>query len=175
MYKTRIISAITGTAILLSGVSAMSAFAESDNNKGNAMSGIKAEKFVGSEDKVNEFADRSESVNIKPNGEFKLTGVKAVSVSGNSLTGSLYGLTLTVDVGSAKIIGGNSTIAFNEIKAGDVLVVWGTLNKDTKAVSLSKIHILSYSNRGELSRIQARINELLEMLRKLQEKLRGGL
>src|SRR3989344_3226387 len=180
MYKTRIISAVAGTAIILSGVSSLPVFADNDDNgnrgKSNAASHLEKNvmRLVDMAESINNFSDRIESANIKPNGEFKLTGAKAVSVSGNSLTGSLYGLSLTVDVGSAKIGGGNTTIALSDIKAGDVLVVWGTLNKDTQAVTLSRIHDLTYANRGEIDRIQARINELLEMLRKLQEKLKGS-
>src|SRR3989344_3303635 len=129
MNKARIISVIAGSAILLSSASTLTAFADNDNdNKAKGLNTAtsqlekKVEKLVGMDDKVNEVADRAESVNIKPNGDFKLTGVKVVGVSGNSITGSLYGLSLTVDIGSAKINGSNSTIALGDIQAGDVLV-----------------------------------------------------
>ncbi|MEW5907809.1 MAG: hypothetical protein AB1643_01330 [Patescibacteria group bacterium] len=118
-------------------------------------------------------SDESRSVTMKFNGNFIVSGVvvNSVSTSTNTLNVKFYGFNHDVNVSGAKIIGGGQRITLDDFKPGDVLSGKGNFNENTRVIVVSKINNLSFRGRATSS-IQARIQELLNLIRQLEEKLK---
>ena len=112
------------------------------------------------------------AVSMQANGNFNVSGVKvnSVNASGNMLNVEFFGFNRDVNVAGAKLIGGGKTITLADFQAGDMLRARGNFNASTKTISVHEIHNLSHNNRAS-GNIQTRINELLELVRKLQTQL----
>lgn len=154
-------------------------FVYAENDKGERkldkqIAGV--EKTLGRfEDQVNkawEINVGERAVTMQANGNFHVSGVKVNSVnsSGNMLNVEFFGFNRDVSVAGAKLLGSGKTITLADFQAGDMLRAKGNFNASTKTISVQEIHNLSYNNRAT-GNIQARINELLELVRKLQTQL----
>lgn len=124
-------------------------------------------------EKAWKIGDNENSVMIRADGEFRVHGVKVNSVSASSsmLNVSLFGFSRDVNVAGAKLIGGGQAISLSEFKAGDVLAATGRFDAQAKAITVSEINNLS--SRKDTSAIESRIEELLKMVRRLQEQLKN--
>lgn len=111
-----------------------------------------------------------ESAVLRPNGDFRVTGVTVNSVSSttNSINVSFYGFTRDVNIGNAKITGGGKNLSINDIVAGDKISATGTYDKNTRVITVKKIFIINYKNRSDKEK---RIQELMDQIKKLQERL----
>ena len=81
-----------------------------------------------------------------------------------------FGFTREVSVAGARLIGGGKSVTLADFQTGDMLTGKGTFNPTTRAISVQEVHNLSYRNRASAD-INARIQALLEMIRKLQEQI----
>ena len=117
---------------------------------------------------------QEESVIIRPDGSFRVSGavVNSVNVTAKIINASLYGLSRDVYVGDAKFYGGRNTITLEDIKMGDKLVAIGTFDKATKTIKPTEINDISYKS-AETTNIERRIQELMKMLEELRAKLQG--
>ncbi len=124
-------------------------------------------------DMENNSAER-QSVKIGANGDFAVTGamVNSVSSSTNTINASLYGLSRDVNLGNATLVGRGHTITISDIAVGDKVSAKGNYNAATKAIMVSELHDISFKSR-EIQGIQAKIQELLDMIRKLEDRLRS--
>jgi hypothetical protein len=153
-------------------------FAESENNNKTSDKEYKTTATAitsNSKEKENSgygVSGTEQTATLKPNGDFKVTGVKvnSVSASTNTLNVSLYGISRDINVGNAKISGGSKKITINDIMAGDVLYGSGNYNANTKTATISEITNVTYKTRAS-SDIQAQINKLLEMIKQLQAQI----
>ncbi len=114
------------------------------------------------------------SAKIDANGNFTITGVTVVSVdaTGNSITGTLYGITRTVSTVGATITGGNAGIALSSIQPGDIVSATGNYNASTHTATLSTVDDLSYAQQNTAN-VQSRINQLLQLVQQLQAQLQA--
>lgn len=114
------------------------------------------------------------AVTMQHDGTYRVGGVevKAVNASSQMLTVEFFGFTRDVSVTGAKLIGGGRTITLADFQVGDKLMGRGSFNPTTRAITVHEVHNLSYRNRAS-SDIQARIQELLDMIRKLQEQIQS--
>lgn len=112
------------------------------------------------------------AVTMHANGNFRVSGVKvnSVNASGNMLNVEFFGFNRDVSVAGAKFIGGGKTITLADFQAGDMLSGNGNFNSSTKVLTVNEVHNLSYRNRAS-GDLQLRINELLNLVKKLQEQL----
>jgi len=118
--------------------------------------------------------DGGKSVIMKSNGDFKVSGVtvNSVSTSTNVLNVSFFGFTRDVNVGGVKIIGGGNMITLADIQPGDKLTGRGNFNESTRAITVSEIRDVSFTSRNTTN-IRARIQELWDLIQKLQNQLKG--
>ena len=80
----------------------------------------------------------------------------------------VWGINLSVDVGSAKFIPAGSTAS--SLKVGDKVNIKGTIDKDTGKITALIVHSLSTRQRN-INEMQAKITELIKKIRELQQKL----
>jgi hypothetical protein len=115
-----------------------------------------------------------ESAQLNASGNFTITGVTVVSVdaTGNSITGTLYGITKTMSTAGATITGGNTVIALMSIQPGDIVSATGNYNASTHTATLSTINDLSYAQQNTAN-VQSRINQLLQLVQQLQAQLQA--
>lgn len=115
-----------------------------------------------------------ESAKLDANGNFTITGATVVSVdtNGNSITGTLYGITKTMSAVGATITGGNGSITLSSIQPGDVLSATGNYNASTHIATLATINDLSYGQQNTAN-VQTRINQLLQLVQQLQAQLQA--
>ena len=167
-------------------ISAAAVYAENDDDSpmGNRME-KKMEKTVNQmEKKLETFESRLENawglndgnkraVTMQHDGTYRVSGVevKSVNASAQTLTVEFFGFTREVSVAGAKLIGGGRTITLADFQVGDKLTAKGMFDTATRAIKVYEVHNTSYRNRAS-GDIQARIQELLEMIRKLQEQIR---
>lgn len=118
-------------------------------------------------------SEHARSVTMKANGDFIVSGVvvNSVSSSTDTINVRFYGFDRDINVAGAKIIGGGQRITIADFNPGDVLFGRGNYNESTRVITVSEIKNLSYRTRHVTS-IQARIQELLDLVRQLQEKLK---
>lgn len=112
------------------------------------------------------------AVTMQGDGSYRVSGVKVVSVnaSANKLTVEFFGFTREVSVADARLIGGGRHITLADFQAGDMLMAKGTFNQSTKVIGVQEVHNLSYRNRAS-GDINARIQALLDQIKKLQERI----
>ena len=167
-------------------------FAENENEHGNQ--GISNGLAIGRMMNVSESVDKevnnvmqnfgleiganntNESLVVKPNGDFRASGVSvnSISTSTNIINASLYGFSRDLNIAGATIVGAGSNITINDIQAGDKLVVGGNFNETTKAITVSQINDVSARQRVNsvnIASIQQRIQELQDMINKLKAQL----
>ena len=142
----------------------------STENHGSAVSAVAQENSGESESE----SSTQESASIKSSGDFSVTGVKVNSIdaSSNSVNVSLYGLSKTVSLAGASIMGSNQTISVSDIQVGDILSGSGNYNEATHAVTISRVVDNSYTTRN-VSDIQAQIQHLLDLIQQLQAQVHG--
>ncbi len=164
---------------------AISVYADDDDNSMGHM-GKKVEKQLDkAEKKLDSFESRLEhawglhdgnkrAVTMQSDGSYRVSGVKVVSVnaSANALTVEFFGFTREVSVAGARLIGGGKTITLADFQAGDMLTGRGTFNTATRVIAVAEVHNLSYRHRAS-SDINARIQALLDMIKKLQEQIQS--
>jgi len=124
---------------------------------------------------IKDSAVKEAAVTIRANGDFRVSGVSVNSVnsSTNVINVSFFGFTRDVNVSGAKIFGGGQEISLGDIQAGDKLNASGNYNVTTRAITVYEIK--NVTMRKNTLDIQARIQQLLEMIQKLQEQLRSRL
>lgn len=157
-------------------VSAVAVYADHDDDSsmGNHME-KKMETFESRLENAWGFNDGNKrAVTMQHNGTYRVSGVevKSVNASAQTLTVEFFGFTREVSVVGARLIGGGRTITLADFQAGDKLTAKGTFDTATRVIKVHEVHNTSYRNRAT-GDIQARIQELLEMIRKLQEQIRN--
>lgn len=112
------------------------------------------------------------TVSINPNGDFKVTGVlvNSVNVAGNSVNVTFYGFTRDINISGATFGGSAQSLA--DIMAGDVVSAAGNFNSSTHALTVKLVRDVTAHGTSP-SAMNDRINQLLEMVRQLQEQLRA--
>lgn len=178
---------IVGTLVLgIVSLGGVAAYAERDDDRRVEQVEKKIEKTLNqAERKLETFESRMDSawglhddnkraVTMQHDGTYRVSGVevKSVNASAQTLTVEFFGFTREVSVAGAKLIGGGKTITLADFQVGDKLTGAGSFNPTTRAITVREVHNLSYRNRAS-SDIQTRIQELLEMVRKLQEQLQS--
>ena len=167
-------------------------FAENENEQGNQ--GMGSGLAIGRMMNVSEGVDKAvnnvmqnfgleiganntnESLVVKPNGDFRASGVSvnSISTSTNTINASLYGFSRDLNIAGATIVGAGNNITINDIQTGDKLVVGGNFNEATKAITVSQINDVSARQRinsVNIASIQQRIQELQDMINKLKAQL----
>lgn len=144
-------------------------FAENNGNNGKGLKFGQVMKEV-----KMELGEGKETVLVHANGNFRLTNVmvNSVDVGGNSITGTMLGLTRTANVGGAVIWGNGEKIALGDVKVGDMLVVTGNWNSGTRVATISAVKDLSYKRQlsGDLA---AKLQELIRQLNDIQAQIRA--
>lgn len=114
-----------------------------------------------------------ETLVVDPNGAFRFTGANLESVSGTNLNVSLFGISFTVNATSAVILNqtatGTATLA--DFKVNDKIAAEGTFNRITRAIMATRVFDQTLGTQT-VSDIQRRIQELLNLVRQLQDQLR---
>ena len=168
---------LAGTLVAVFVFTAFSfAFAKEDENENKSQRTIgwgEMKKLVDSS--IKDSAVGEAAVTIRANGDFRVSGVtvNSVSSSTNAINVSFFGFSRDVNVSGAKIFGGGKEIPLGDIQAGDKLNASGNYNVTTRAITVYEIKDVTM--RKNTLDIQARIQQLLEMIQKLQEQLRSRL
>lgn len=115
-----------------------------------------------------------ESVVMRQDGSFRVTGAVVNSVNGYSVNVSLYGFSRDVSLAGAELTGSGGSITMSDIKAGDKLSARGVYNKTTKVITVTKVLDISSKKSSEMANIEARINELFALLEKLRAQLKAA-
>lgn len=117
-----------------------------------------------------------QSVSMKPNGDFFLTGVtvNAVSVGDQTITGSIYNASKTVNVAGASFIGARITIGLGDIQVGDKITARGNYNVATRVIAVTEIHDITLRT-SRINDLQRQIEELLKRLKELLTLQKGNL
>lgn len=152
------------------------AFAENNGN-GKALG---KEKDIIVKDEEDDFLKQTqESVIINPNSKVRLSGAKLESVVSSTgiMTVNVFGIRFNVNGVNARIINKRGvTATLNDFLIGDSLSIDGIINRDTGAISATKIANQSLQFRavgqGNVSNLEKRIQELLDLLSRLQEQFR---
>ncbi len=147
---------------------AVSQFAQTQmENHGNIVSQIANENENGLTSQ-----DTSESVSLKSNGDFSVTGVKVNSVdaSSTSVNVTFYGFVRTISLAGAVITGAGQTIAVSDIQPGDILSASGNFNEATHVLNVASVVDVSSISKANAG-IQAQINSLLQFVQQLQAQL----
>ena len=128
--------------------------------------GLKLESINGNRD--------AESVVIKPNGDFRVTGavVNSISSSTSMLNARLFSFSRDINLAGAQIYGANHPISLGDIQPGDKLMATGNFNESTHAITVSQINDTSYTTRNT-SDIQTRIQALMQIVNQLQAQLKA--
>lgn len=182
IVKTLVIIAIFSTASFLS--LGNLALADNDNNKGNSkkLGQVNDDilNILSNDNNANRrglgigVAGDQQSGIIRPNGDFRVTGVtvNSISTSTNTLNVSFFGFTRDVNISGAQIFArGGAAITISDIRAGDKLVATGNFNSSTKALTVKQIRDVSLERSNAADNLQQRINQLLELVKKLQDQL----
>ena len=127
------------------------------------------------------------SMSIGPQGQARITNGNVTAVSGNMLTVSVFGISLSVDISNANIVGAmalppipstatssatstGATPSTTSINAGDKVVVQGTIDSTTGIIKASAVRDLSAQVQSN-SDIVNRINQLMDMINQLKARL----
>ncbi len=97
------------------------------------------------------------------NGELTTIGTATPVVDGIKV----WGINLSVDVGSAKFIPAGTTAS--SLKVGDKVNIKGTVD-GTGKITASIVHAISVRQQN-IGKLQAQITELIKKIRELQQKL----
>lgn len=177
LHKNLILGAVFLSLVAM--VAAPAVFAENDGStnkveKKTVQLEKKLEKFEDQLDHAWQFNDGRRAVTMQADGSFRVSGVvvKSVNVDGKKITVEFFGFTREVSVAEARFIGGGQTITLADVKEGDNLTARGRFDVATKVIHVAEIHDLTYKTRRS-GDIQARIQELLEMIRQLQERVKN--
>lgn len=127
--------------------------------------------------------ETQETLRILPNGNIRITSANldSIETSAGTTTAtstptgrlgiSIFGIRLTVDASNARIVNSGATTTLADFRVGNKLSIKGTINSSTGLVSAQLIHNRTLRDRN-VEDLQRRIQELLEMVRKLQDELR---
>ena len=127
------------------------------------------------------------SMSIGPQGQARITNGNVTAVSGNTLTVSVFGISLSVDISNANIIGAmalppipstatssatstGATPSTTSINVGDKVVVQGAIDSTTGVIKANTVRDLSAQVQSN-SDITNRINQLLQMINQLRARL----
>ncbi len=115
-------------------------------------------------------------LSIKPQGDIRIQNAALLSNSGQSLQLKSFGLNLTVGLtSSTELIGvianASGSSSFSDMKTGDVIDVWGTIDSNSGLITAEKIRDDSLRQQG-IDALRQQIESLLQQLRQLQEQLR---
>ena len=187
MQKTHkvLIGMVVAMLVSLVGVGVYADHDDDDHGMMNSMSPKVDKRLDKVEKQLESFEHKIESawlvndgnkraVTMQGDGSYRVSGVKVVSVNAtdNKLTVEFFGFTREVSVAGARLLGGGNHITLADFQAGDMLTGKGTFNQTTRAISVQEVHNLSYRNRASAD-INARIQALLDMIRKLQEQIQA--
>ena len=152
------------------------AFAENDNSSTSAVKSKGGTLGWGEMKKLSDY-DKEESksgqaVIIRANGDFRVNGVTANSVNASSslINVTFFNFTRDVNVSGAKIMGGGRAISLSDIQAGDKLNAAGNYNASTKVITVYEIQDITARTQN-ISEIQKRIQQLMDMINALKAKL----
>jgi len=115
---------------------------------------------------------RGEAAVVKANGDFRVNGVTANSVNASSslINVTFFGITRDVNVSGVKIMGGGRALSLSDVQAGDKLNAAGNYNATTKVITVYEIQDVT-SRTQNISEIQKRIQQLMDMINALKAKL----
>ncbi len=113
-----------------------------------------------------------EAAVVRANGDFRVNGVTVNSVNASSsiINITFFGITRDVNVSGAKIMGGGRALVLSDIQTGDKLNAAGNYNASTKAITVYEIQDVT-SRTQNISEIQKRIQQLIDMINALKAKL----
>jgi len=186
--KNRLFAKILGVSLVLvlTFIIAGSALAN-ENENGNLNNGSKAGEALqlktgpmlgwGQFKKLSDY-DKEENkvgqqaVVIRANGDFRVNGVIANSVNASSslINVTFFGFTRDINVSGAKIIGGGRVLSLSDIQPGDKLNAVGNYNAATKVITVYEIQDVTLRSQN-ISEIQKRIQQLMDMINALKAKL----
>jgi len=191
MMNKKIYSAAIGTALVLTSVFAITAFAEQENQGNHDTSSMKRSTIKPLENllkRIEKFEAKDFSFNtqqletnvpstmtINGHGETRITNGKITAVSGDIVTVEVWKLAFSVHkMPETKVFAGNKKeLTFEQITVGDMVSVLGQLD-DTKPafIHAQAVHDRTQAgkaNEGERGRLQALIDELVKRLHALSD------
>jgi hypothetical protein len=182
MNKKLIVGLLTGLFIvsLAVGLSVNSAFADNNKNEKGKDNGLHLGNILGkiSDDDAEKVGlglsvDTKESAVLKSDGSFRITGVKvnSVSSSNNVLNISFFGFSRDINVSGAKIIGAGQMVTIGDIQPGDILTGSGKFDRNTHIITVDEIRDVSFVRVVQTNMLQQRIDDLLNLVKKLQDQL----
>lgn len=145
---------------------------ESENGSGSKDSGSQASGGESEqESNGNSSSGSAASLSVGNSGETSLNGAKLVSVSGQNLSVTVFGLPITVSVASSttQFTGVSSA---SDLATGDILSIKGSIDSATGIVAASEVRDES-QRLQQISSIQAQIQALLDEIHKLQAQVSG--
>ncbi len=108
-------------------------------------------------------------IEVSASGETQLKGAKLVSISGTSISITVFGLPITVTTASStRFVGAADT---SGLIVGDTLSIKGIISQTTGVVTASVVQDES-QRQNMLNGIQQQIQALLEQVRQLREKIK---
>lgn len=114
-------------------------------------------------------ANIPQSFSISPEGRVKITGAALNSVASGTMQVAIWGLNLTIDISHANINAGGQSVQLSDMKNGDKIMVSGTITQGTNVIAAEQVQDRSLNNQRVID-IQNQINQLLQLLRSLQNQ-----
>lgn len=113
-----------------------------------------------------------DGASIQPNGDFRIAGVtvNSVDTSGNTITGTAFGFTKTVNVGGATIWCSGNKGVLGDIQSGDKIMATGNWNASTRAVVVKEVRDPGCKKAGGADN-SAQIQAILKQLEQLRAQL----
>jgi len=100
-----------------------------------------------------------------------LVNVVLDTIEGTNLKVKIFGLIFTVDASEATTVGGGKELVLSDLKVGDRLLIKGVVNAETGVIEANRIHDRTL-HKTAISNLKVRIQELLQIIERLQERLR---
>ncbi|HEY4496925.1 MAG TPA: hypothetical protein VI432_02145 [Candidatus Paceibacterota bacterium] len=163
------------------------ALADEDSNWTNNSSMIKESDFRKIDKKLSEAFEDVRGLSLKnmphetltiigigansTEGRIRMTEANLDAISGTDLEVSVWGMKFKIDASRAKITGPGRSITISDMKVADKLLINGQIDKGTNLVIAEVIFDRSLQ-RQAVTDIEARINALLEQIKKLQEEFK---
>ncbi len=148
---------------------------ENENDRENSSQGTMGwgeMKKLNNNDKEDDDKDNKKAAIIEEDGDFKVNGVtvNSVNVSANTINVTFFGFTRDINVSGAKFFSGGKSISLSDIQSGDKLNANGNYNVSTKVVTVEEVQDTTLRTQN-ISEIQKRIQQLMDMINALKAKL----
>jgi len=150
-----------------------SVFAKNEKSENNAIKKLekaieKLEKFEIPD--VESTKENPSSFFVGPQGQVRIINGTITEIGSTTPATDgvkVWGLNLRVDRSNTKYIPAGTTAS--SLKVGDKVNIKGTINQDTGVISASIVHVLSKPEQT-VDELKAKIRELIEKIRELQQK-----